>query len=116
MQPNNNITRKIRSHYILNGIFGYLNQQSILEIIKYNKSLLNILNKNINDYIKEYKRIEIEIILKDNIIPKIINFDNVEGNSLKSLFENPKTIKKMNFTKFTRKDIKNMNQLFSGHH
>ena len=63
---NNNILKgnsykNIKSKYILQHIFGILNKKKLLEIIKCNKNIQNLLNKDINDY-KIYNKIIIEII------------------------------------------------------
>ena len=51
----------IKSKFIIKHLFPYLTQKKILYIIKYNKNFQEILNKNINDYIDESLKIEIEI-------------------------------------------------------
>ena len=58
---NENILKNINSNYILENVFGYLNENKLLQIIKYNSYLKKILNKDINDY-KRYTQIELEII------------------------------------------------------
>ena len=56
-----NILKNINSNYILEKVFGYLNEKKLLQIIKYNSYLKKILNKDINDY-KRFTQIELEII------------------------------------------------------
>ena len=65
----------IKSNYILKKIFDNLHQKKLLEIIRYNKYLQNRLGKDINNF-KEYLRIEIEIIPKNNRTFKFINISN----------------------------------------
>ena len=50
-----------------------MQSERILNIIRYNKSLQSILEKNINDYIKEYLKIKIEIFPIENKYGKCIN-------------------------------------------
>ena len=52
---------KIRSKYIMQRIFGNINEKKYLQLIKYNKSLQDKLNKSIKNYI-EYNQIEILLI------------------------------------------------------
>ena len=60
----NNFLIKIKSKYILKQIFDNLKETKLLEIIRYNKSIQNQLNKGLKDYINEFSKIEIEIIPK----------------------------------------------------
>ena len=46
----------IKSYYFLRELFNILEMKKSLEIIKYNKSIKNRINKNIKDY-KEYSEI-----------------------------------------------------------
>ena len=58
---NINIKRDIKSFYIMDKIFSYLNQKQKLNMIIYNKELQNIFEVNINDYKEisgKYKIIE----------------------------------------------------------
>ena len=57
-----NLLIMIRSKYILSKITTNLSHNKLLEIVRYNKKIKNKLNKDINDYKKEYFKIEIEII------------------------------------------------------
>ena len=50
----------VKSKYILEIIFNNLNVMKLLNIIRYNKNIKNILDKNIIDY-KNCLKIEIEI-------------------------------------------------------
>jgi len=54
----------IKSKVILKKIFSHLEENRYLNMIHYNKTLQNILNKDINDF-KNYSRIELEITLVD---------------------------------------------------
>ena len=47
---NNNTLLRIKSKYILQEIFDYLNENKFLNFIRYNKSLQYKLDKSINDY------------------------------------------------------------------
>ena len=47
---NKNLFKKIKSKYILKFIFSYLNEKTKLEIIKYNKTIQNIINIDITNY------------------------------------------------------------------
>ena len=67
---------KIKSSYILNLIFDNLKQKKILEIIRYNGNLKNKLNKIKKDYIKEYYKIELDIIPIKNKYGNFININN----------------------------------------
>ena len=62
-------------------IFSYLKKEKSLNIIRYNKGIQNIMEININDYIKRSK-IEIEIILREgkNYLP--FDFINVKISCL----------------------------------
>ena len=55
-----NILKNIKSKYILQHVFNYLQEIKLLNIIRYNKSIQKLLDKNINNY-KESSIIEIEI-------------------------------------------------------
>ena len=76
-ETNNNIKicsfEKINSDYFLIKIFDNLKENKLLEIIRYNKNIQNKLNKKLNDFIKEYSKIVIEIIPKENTYGKFIN-------------------------------------------
>ena len=63
----------IKSKYILKQIFDNLKENKLLEIVRYNKNIQNILYKGLQDFINEYSKIEIEIIPKENIYGKFIN-------------------------------------------
>ena len=57
-----NSYKNIKSKYILQKIFANLTEKKLLQIVNYNKELQNELEKDINDFIKYYKKVIIEII------------------------------------------------------
>ena len=71
-----NLLMKTKSEYFLRIIFENLNQIKLLEIIRYNKRLQNILNKSKNDYKAIYNKIEIELIPQENKYGTFIHFRN----------------------------------------
>ena len=73
MEKINNFLKEIRSKYILKQIFDNLKENKLLEIIRYNKNIQNKLNKKLIDFIKEYSKIVIEIIPKENEFGKFIS-------------------------------------------
>ena len=73
---------EIKCKYILTQIFDKLKQNKLLEVIRYNKNLQNILNISINDY-KEYSKIIIDIIPCDN---KYGNFVNIFNKDFKPFY------------------------------
>ena len=146
----NNVLIKVTSKYIVIKIFGILKQHRLLDLIHYNKKYQKLMNKNIVDYKKEFSKIEIGIIPKENEYGKFINLynksmksnieiyfnnskketksetitknDNVTkikiiiNHKLKSLFRlfsGCTCIKKINFIKFNKDDIKNMSYMFN---
>ena len=70
------IFKKLKSSYILQQFFDYLERKKLLDLIKYNKNIKRRINININDY-KEYSElyssIEIDIIPKMNKYGNFIN-------------------------------------------
>ncbi len=73
MEKINNFLFGIISKYNLKQIFDNLKENKLLEIIRYNKNIQNKLNKKLKDFIKEYSKIVIEIIPKENTYDKFIN-------------------------------------------
>ena len=65
--------KKIKSKYILSQIFENLKQNKLLNIIRYNKIIKIELKKNKRDYIREYSKLVIEIIPKENVYGNFIN-------------------------------------------
>ena len=70
---NNNMFENIKSNYILNEIFDHLKINIKLKIIKYNKNIQNKLKIDLDDYIDEYYKTEIEIIPKKYIGKNVNN-------------------------------------------
>ena len=145
--------KNIKSKYILKLIFDYLNEKKCFDIIKYNKKMQTIINKDSN-YYKKLLEIEIEIIFdknkahfeknnfininekdrkyyhiyfddnkeeikrkdlainKDDKVSKINIIIDYQINSLKHLFSCCYCIVSINFKKFYRNNIINMNCLF----
>ena len=69
----NSYLENIKSKYIFEKIFGFLNKNKSLGVVKYNKRLQKRLNININDY-KYYSKIEIELIpIKNHPYSKFVN-------------------------------------------
>ena len=78
--PNlNNTLSEVKNKNILKRIFEYLQQQLYLNIIRYNKSMQNKLNKDINNYKEEFLKIKIEIIPVENKYGKFINIFHKES-------------------------------------
>ena len=65
---NNNTLLRIKSKYILQEIFDYLNETKFLNFIRYNKSIQYKLDKGINDY-----RVRNDIIIE--LIPYKLSED-----------------------------------------
>ena len=63
-QNKNGLIYDIKSKVIMKKIFSHLEENKYLNMIHYNKTLQNILNKDLNDF-KNYSRIELEITLVD---------------------------------------------------
>ena len=84
------IFENIKSKYILIQIFNNLTKKVLLQIIKYNKRLQQLLNYNINNY-KEfadlYSSIEIEIIPAENKYGKFININNKDKSHYHIYFD-----------------------------
>ena len=66
-----NLLTKINK-YLLRQLFDNLQEKQVLEIIKYNKEIKKKLSIDLELY-KNYKKIEIEIIPKENIYEQFIN-------------------------------------------
>ena len=77
----NNKLNNLKSDYFIQKFFDYINKRKSLEIIKYNKSIQERMNININNY-KEYSEIyssiEIEIKPMKNEYGPFINVDEDE--------------------------------------
>ena len=110
----------VKSHYILEIIFNNLNEMKLLNIIRYNKNIKNILDKNIIDY-KNCLKIEIEIEV-ENIKNKenFININNEEYNlfefynsdTKEKILNNYITEKEKKITILIDYDYKNLSDLF----
>ena len=64
---NTNILSKIRCKYIIIKIFDNIKKRKLLNVINYNKKYQKLMKIKLNDYKKQFSKIEIEIIAKDNI-------------------------------------------------
>ena len=62
----NNQLKNVKSHYIIQIIFGYMTERKSLETIRYNKSIQKRINININHYKAYY---ETKTSIKLDIIP-----------------------------------------------
>ena len=83
----------IKSKFILKKIFGYLENNIYLKLIKYNKKLQNKLEKDIT-YYKEYSKIEIQVFqkfLNYKNPKKFINVTNPNDKELYQIFINDQT-------------------------
>ena len=67
--------KKIKSKYILSQIFEKLKVNKLLNIIRYNKQMKIKLKKNKRDYKREFSKIVIEIIPKDNVYGCFVNIN-----------------------------------------
>ena len=145
---NKNYLKEIKSVFFLEKLLFSLSKKKLLNIIKYNKTIQNILDININNYKKYseiYSPIEIEIIpVKDkygtfiNMITGFERFYHIYFNnkkeelkrnyinknekikiiidykieSFENLFKDCKCIESINFKKFNRNNIHNMQMMF----
>ena len=131
MNSKNISIENLKSDYILKKLFGMIQKDKSLEIIRFNKKLKKKLNINIDDY-KQCCKIEIELKLsyykygnsnqekfRNYIGPydkysmiKIIFDYQVE--SFENLFYNCNCIDSIFFKKFYSNNITNMNRMFYG--
>ena len=70
---NTNILSKIRCKYIIIKIFDNIKKRKLLNVINYNKKYQKLMKIKLNDYKKQFSKIEIEIIAKENINGDFIN-------------------------------------------
>ena len=84
---------KVKSAYTLIQIFDQIPLYDTLQIIRFNKKLQNLINKNLNDY-KNFFQIEIEIIPEDNKNGKFINISNLKKSNYHIYFYFDNDIKK----------------------
>ena len=100
---NHNLLNHIKNKYILKIIVDNLEQKALLNLVKYNKNLQQLLDIGINDY-KTYKKIEIEM----QIIPYkkdknyFINIPKMKESYFHIYFNNE--IKEVNRNYFTKDD------------
>ena len=100
------ILNNIKSNFIFGKIFDILLEKKKLEIVKYNNTLKNRINININDYIKYYETIEIEIIPNNIISSKFINIKEDEQIYFHIYFNDDKNeIKRYNINENEIKSI-----------
>ena len=87
MRGERNSIFKIKSNYMLKKIFRHLTTYRLLNTIRYNKKIQNILYQDINDY-KKYLQTEIEIIPFEDIYGKFINISNPKDESYYHIYFN----------------------------
>ena len=95
----NYIIENIKSKYILQNIFNYIDKKTSLEIMKYNKKMQNRINRNINEYKEysgKYSSIVIEIIPTYNVYSKFINIRKRDEKFYHIYFNNNKDETKRN--------------------
>ena len=97
----NNPLAKIRSKYIVINIFEHLRSDKLLDLIRYNKKYQKLMNKKLIHYKKEFSKIEIELIPKENKYGKFINISNKSFRSNIHIYfnDNKDEIKKETITK-----------------
>ena len=97
--------KNFKSKYILKNLFNYLNKKKLLDIIKYNKNIKDIIDISIKDY-KEYSvlysSIEIEIKPAKNKYGKFININKEEEKYFHIYFNDNKEEIKRNYLKKMR--------------
>ena len=76
-QNSKNILKDIKSKYILEYILSFIDKIKLLDMIKYNNEMKNILNIKLDDYITYSKIIILIIPVKDNF-GEFINIKNKE--------------------------------------
>ncbi len=114
----NDMLKKIRSKYIVKRIFDNIKQIKLLNIINYNKEYQKLMKIKLKDYIKEFSKIEIEIIPKENEYGKFIySRENAQiyFNDNENDIKEKKITKKDNVTKIKivlNNKIKSLYKLF----
>ena len=93
----NNILSKIRSNYTVKRIFDNLNQNKLMNLIRYNSKNQKLMNIKLKDYKNIFSTIEIEIIPKQNEYGKFINYLNKNINIYFN--DNEEEVKKKIITK-----------------
>ena len=77
----------IKSKYVLRIIFNNINFRRELKTIKYNKKLINLLEKSIDDF-KNFFQIEIEIIPNKDAEGPFVNINRFQKNFFHIYFNN----------------------------
>ena len=95
-----NLYENIKSEYIFKKIFANLTENKLLQIVKYNKDIQKELEKDINDYIKYFKKVIIKII---PINKKEIKNSNNEKED-KNFSDEEKKLDKNYFIKYEKKE------------
>ena len=94
------LLKKFNSKYILQKVFDNLLKRKLLDIIKYNKTIKDRINLNVNDY-KEYSEIysliEIEIKPVNNTYGKFINYNKENERYFHIYFDDNKEEIKRNY-------------------
>ena len=122
----NSFLTNVKCKYILKIIFDNLSKLKLLEIIKYNKTIQNRLDININNYKKysqEHTLIEIELKPVQNKNGIFINYKKEDESFYHIYFDdNKEEIKRYNLTKEDKVNkiniiidpqVKSFNKLFS---
>ena len=81
----------INSNLMLKKVFAFLNKGKLLKVIKYNKKLINRLNRDINDYIeysKLYSSIVIELKFENEKYGNFINISEEDEKYYHIYFDN----------------------------
>ena len=93
-----NILNNINSKYILKQILDNLSNKKVLQLIKYNKQLKEKIDININDYKSFCEKIEIEIVISNEITHgKFININKGEEPFYHIYFNNNNIEKNRNY-------------------
>ena len=97
------LVKNLKSKYILQNLFNYLNKKKLLDIIKYNKNIKDKIDISIKDY-KEYSEliyssIEIEIKPTSNKYGNFININKEEEKYFHIYFNDNKEEIKRNYLK-----------------
>ena len=120
-----NFLENIKSVYILKKVVDNILPLKLLSLIKYNRKNQNKLDIGINDYIKYYQRIKIEIIpfnkKEENIFINFpeenetfyhIYFNDNKNEIKRNYFTNEEKIKKIII--YIDKEINSLDSLFEG--
>ena len=89
---------KIKSKYIIKKIFQNLSESKKIKTILYNKNMQSRLNiENINEYLDDYSKIEIEIIPEEKKYCKFINIPKRNDSYYHIYFNDSTKEKKKNY-------------------